>query len=50
VALTPDELAALLRRLPGLRVDVEADELEYRPTPTFRSLAALPVAWDRTDG
>jgi cytochrome P450 len=39
-------LKTLLRRLPGLRLAVRDDELDYRPTPTFRSLTALPVAWD----
>jgi cytochrome P450 len=38
-------LATLLRRLPNLRLDVEPDELRWRPVPLFRSLAALPVAW-----
>jgi cytochrome P450 len=38
-------LTTLLRRLPGLRLAVSADELRYRPVPLFRSLAALPVAW-----
>jgi cytochrome P450 len=40
-------LGTLLRRLPGLRLAVPDDELEWRPAPLFRSLAALPVAWDR---
>ena len=40
-------LETLLRRLPGLRLSVPVDGLEYRPTPMFRSLAALPVAWDQ---
>jgi len=39
-------LATLLRRLPGLRLEVPEDELRWRPVPLFRSLAALPVAWD----
>ena len=43
-------LETLLRRLPGLRLGVPVHQLEYRPTPMFRSLAALPVAWDRADG
>jgi cytochrome P450 len=39
-------LETLLRRLPGLRLAVRDGELAYRPTPSFRSLVALPVAWD----
>ncbi|HKD93752.1 MAG TPA: cytochrome P450 [Gaiellaceae bacterium] len=39
-------LGTLLRRLPGLRLAVSPDELRWRPVPLFRSLAALPVAWD----
>jgi cytochrome P450 len=38
-------LATLLRRLPELRLAAPRDELRWRPTPLFRSLAALPVAW-----
>ena len=38
-------LETLFRRLPGLRLDVAPDELEWRATPTFRRLEALPVAW-----
>jgi len=38
-------LTTLLRRLPGLRLDVAADDLRWRPVPLFRSLVALPVAW-----
>ena len=38
-------LTTLLRRLPGLRLDVSPEELRWRPVPLFRSLAALPVAW-----
>lgn len=38
-------LATLLRRLPGLRLDVALDELRWRPVPMFRSLVELPVAW-----
>jgi len=38
-------LTALLRRLPGLRLNAGADELRWRPTPLFRSLVSLPVAW-----
>ncbi len=39
-------LATLLRRLPGLRLAVPPKELRWRPVPLFRSLVALPVAWD----
>jgi cytochrome P450 len=39
-------LATLLRRLPGLRLAISQDELRWRPVPLFRSLLALPVAWD----
>jgi len=39
-------IATLLRRLPGLRLAVLQDELRWRPVPLFRSLVALPVAWD----
>ena len=39
-------LATLLRRLPGLCLAVDRDELRWRPVPLFRSLVALPVAWD----
>ena len=39
-------LGTLLRRLPGLRLAIAQDELRWRPVPLFRSLVALPVAWD----
>jgi cytochrome P450 len=35
-----------LLRLPGLRLAVAENELRWRPVPLFRSLVALPVAWD----
>ena len=38
-------IATLLRRLPGLRLDVPPEDLRWRPVPVFRSLVALPVAW-----
>jgi len=38
-------LETLFRRLPGLRLVVEPSELEWRPTPGFRRLETLPVAW-----
>ena len=39
-------LATLLRRLPGLRLVGDAQDVEWRPVPLFRSLVALRVAWD----
>ena len=39
-------LGTLLRRLPGLRLAISQEELRWRPVPLFRSLVALPVAWD----
>jgi cytochrome P450 len=39
-------LETLFRRLPGLRLAVPEDELAWRRVPLFRSLAALPLAWD----
>jgi cytochrome P450 len=38
-------LETLFRRLPELRLAVPRDQLEWRPTPGFRRLVALPVAW-----
>ena len=38
-------LETLFRRLPGLRLAAERNELEWRPTPGFRRLETLPVAW-----
>ena len=38
-------LTTLLRRLPGLRLAVPVEELQWRPVPLFRSLAYLPVTW-----
>ena len=38
-------LETLFRRLPGLRLAVEPNELEWRPTPGFRRLETLPVVW-----
>jgi cytochrome P450 len=37
-------LRALAERFPSLRLDT--DRLEYQPSVQFRSLKALPVAWD----
>jgi len=39
-------LGTLLRRLPGLRLAAPAETLVWRAVPLFRSLAALPVAWN----
>jgi cytochrome P450 len=39
-------LGTLLQRLPGLRLAVAEEELRWRFVPLFRSLVALPVAWD----
>jgi cytochrome P450 len=38
-------LTTLLRRLPGLRLAMDPEELYWRPVPLFRSLAELRVAW-----
>jgi cytochrome P450 len=38
-------LETLFRRLPALRLAIEPAELEWRATPGFRRLEALPVAW-----
>jgi len=42
-------LSTLLRQLAGLRLAVPVAELRWRPVSLFRSLASLPVAWDRFD-
>lgn len=39
-------LTTVLRRLPGLRLDIAPDELYWPPIPIFRGLASLPVEWD----
>ena len=36
---------ALLRRLPGLRLAVPADEVEYRTLSLVHGVRPLPVAW-----
>ncbi|MFE2449024.1 cytochrome P450 family protein [Streptomyces melanosporofaciens] len=38
-------LAALLRRFPGLRLDVPREQLRWRPSIRARGLISLPVAW-----
>ena len=38
-------LETLFRRLPGLRLAVPRAQLEWRATPGFRRVVALPVAW-----
>ncbi len=40
-----DRARDALPALPGLRLAVEPRELQWRPTPGFRRVAALPVAW-----
>ena len=39
-------LRVLFARLPSLRLAIEEKDLYWRPIPLFRSLSALPVAWD----
>jgi cytochrome P450 len=39
-------LTTLFRQLPGLRLGVAVEGLRWRPVPLFRSLTALPVAWN----
>ena len=39
-------LETLLRRLPGVSLAVPLEELRWRPVPLFRSLEAVPLAWD----
>ena len=38
-------LETLFRRLPELRLAVPRDQLEWRATPGFRRVTALPVTW-----
>ncbi|NUT55650.1 MAG: cytochrome P450 [Thermoleophilia bacterium] len=38
-------LETLFRRLPGLHLAVPHEQLQWRPTPGFRRVAELPVAW-----
>ncbi|WP_328345839.1 cytochrome P450 [Micromonospora sp. NBC_00421] len=38
-------LATLLRRLPGLRLAVPAEEVPFNPTAGFEVLTTLPVTW-----
>jgi nocardicin N-oxygenase len=38
-------LGALLDRFPGLRLDVPADEVSWKPGMAVRGPAALPIAW-----
>ncbi|MEU9986840.1 cytochrome P450 [Streptomyces sp. NPDC048045] len=40
-------LGTLVRRLPGLRLAVAPDDLDWRPNPLQRRLTALPVTFDR---
>jgi cytochrome P450 len=43
-------VATLLRRLPGLRLAVDVEQLSWRPVPLFRSLVELPVEWTPHQG
>lgn len=38
-------IEVLLRRCPDLHMDIEQNELRWRPVPLFRSLTRLPVSW-----
>jgi cytochrome P450 len=38
-------LRVLFERFPDLRLDIAAEDLEWRDVPTFRSLVRLPVKW-----
>ncbi len=38
-------LNTLLRRLPGLRLGVPADQLEYRLVPLFHAYTHIPASW-----
>lgn len=38
-------LNTLFRRLPGLELDIDPEELRWREVPLFRSLERLPVRW-----
>jgi cytochrome P450 len=40
-----ETLGALLRRLPGLRLDVPESRLRFKPGLVVRSLVSLPVTW-----
>jgi cytochrome P450 len=40
-----EALGALLRRLPGLRLDVPESQLRFKPGLVVRSLESLPVTW-----
>jgi cytochrome P450 len=40
-----EALGALLRRLPGLRLDVPESQLRFKPGMVVNSLEALPVTW-----
>jgi len=43
-------VATLLRRLPGLRLAVDVENLSWRPVPLFRSLVELAVEWAPRQG
>ena len=38
-------LRVLFERFPDLKLDIAAEDLEWRDVPTFRSLVRLPVKW-----
>lgn len=40
-----EAMAGLLRRLPGIRIAVPANELTFKPGMVLRSLESLPVTW-----
>ncbi|OPF77187.1 cytochrome P450 [Streptomyces antioxidans] len=43
-------IATLLRRLPGLRLALDPDDLRWRGGLIMRGLRTLPVTWDSADG
>jgi cytochrome P450 len=38
-------LRVLFERIPDLGLDIDAQDLQWRDVPTFRSLVRLPVKW-----
>jgi cytochrome P450/ferredoxin-NADP reductase len=48
--LLKTELRVIGQRLPGLRLAVPYDQLEYGPVGESRGMPALPVAWDAAAG
>ncbi|MBI0384522.1 cytochrome P450, partial [Streptomyces albiflaviniger] len=43
-------IATLLRRLPGLRLAEDPDDLRWRGGLIMRGLRTLPVTWNSADG